>query len=79
MVKLCVALHAKVGCSLRKIIGILEVFNDLTDNSLGEIPSYNTVKNWTLKCGLNTYNNIQQILSGKDYALVIDESMMIGS
>lgn len=79
MVKLCVALHAKVGCSLRKIIGVLEVFNDLTDNSLGEIPSYNTVKNWTLKCGLNTYNNIPQILSGKDYALVIDESMMIGS
>ena len=69
----------QAGCSLRKIISIIEIVNNLTDNYFGEIPCYNTVKNWTLKCGLNTYDNIKLHLSGKPYAIVIDESMMIGS
>lgn len=58
---------------------MLEIINEFSDNSLGKVPCFNSIKNWILKCGLNTYNNVSKNLSGENYAVVIDESMMIGS
>ena len=46
---------------------------------MGKIPSHNTVEDWIKKIGLDVYNLSGESLENKDYAEVIDESMMIGS
>ena len=64
---------------MRSIIEVLEVINETFGGILGEVPSYNTIGNWIKKYGLDVYNLSGKSLKGRDYAAVIDESMMIGS
>ena len=46
---------------------------------LGKVPGYNTIEDWVKKFGLDAYKLSGESFEGKDYADVIDESMMIGS
>lgn len=46
---------------------------------MDEVPSYNTVDNWVRKCGLDEIRHAPEALKDLDYAVVIDECMMIGS
>lgn len=46
---------------------------------MDKIPSYNTIDNWVRKCGLDHINQTPKELKDVDYAVVIDECMMIGS
>lgn len=43
------------------------------------MPSANTIDNWTRKCGLDDVKHTPEALEDKEYAVVIDECMMIGS
>ena len=61
------------------MVTILEIINDSFAGVLGRIPSRNTIENWVKKCGLDIYNSTGNLHQSTDYAMVIDESMMIGS
>ena len=55
------------------------MINETFEGVLPEkLPSYNTVENWVKKFGLDVYHSAGKSLEGKDYAQVVDESMMIG-
>lgn len=58
---------------------ILAIVNDALGGVLGHIPSRNTIEDWIKKCGLDIYNHPQNLAKSRDYAMVVDESMMIGS
>jgi riboflavin transporter FmnP len=61
------------------VVEILSVINDTFDGLLGTIPCYNTIENWVKKCGLQVYETAGVSFQNVDYAVVVDESMMIGS
>ena len=49
------------------------------DNIFGEVPAYTTIGYWAQELGLSVYKESCTLFKGKRYALVVDESMMIGS
>ena len=55
------------------------MINETFEGVLGKVPCYNTIEDWVKKIGLDVYNSSGKSLEGKEYADVIDESMMIGS
>lgn len=57
----------------------MEIINDSFGGILGRIPSRNTIEDWVKKCGLDIYNSPKEFKKTADYAMIIDESMMIGS
>lgn len=63
----------------RSIVKVMEVFNEVFENTLGELPCANTIDLWVRKCGLATYNSNASKMAGAPYCTMIDESMMIGS
>jgi transposase-like protein len=44
-----------------------------------DIPCHNSIENWVKKSGLSIYKEPKNKNGDEDYALVVDESMMIGS
>lgn len=72
-------LYTRLNGGLRKTREALETANKALSGILGKIPSFNTILNWTKKCGLDVYESTGELLKNKDYALITDESMMIGS
>ena len=68
-----------MNCGFRSVVKILEIINDAFEGILGRIPSRNTIENWIKKCGLDIYNHPHHLDKSNDYAMIIDESMMIGS
>lgn len=76
--RLTTLLYTRVKCGLRSVVEIMKVLNDVFDNFLGEVPCYNTIRIWMEKCGLKVYNVAGESIKGIDYALITDESMMIG-
>lgn len=46
---------------------------------MDKVPSYNTIEGWTRKCGLDDIKHAPEVLEDKEYAIVTDECMMIGS
>jgi len=61
------------------VVNILEIINESFGGILGRIPGRNTIEDWVKKCGLDIYNSPKDFKKSDDYAMVIDESMMIGS
>lgn len=57
----------------------MEIINDSFEGILGQIPSRNTIEDWVKKCGLDIYNSSKDFKKADDYAIIVDESMMIGS
>lgn len=72
-------LYARVKCGFRAVVDILKIVNQAFGGILGKIPSRNTIENWVKKCGLDIYNTPKKSIKPKDYAMIVDESMMIGS
>lgn len=68
-----------MNCGFRSVVEILKILNDALGGVLGRIPSHNTIENWIKKCGLDVYNTPERSVNTSDYALVVDESMMLGS
>ena len=48
-------------------------------NIFGEVPAYTTIGYWAQELGLSVYKESCTLFKGKRYALIVDESMMIGS
>jgi len=51
----------------------------LTFGLVDKVPSPNTIEGWTRKCGLDDIKHAPEALEDKEYAVVTDECMMIGS
>lgn len=79
IVRLCCLLYARVNCGLRSVREILLIFNEVFEGYLGEIPSHTTIEDWIQKCGLDLNRKACKMFSSKNYAVVIDESITIGS
>lgn len=45
----------------------------------GDVPAYTTIGYWTQELGLSVYKESCGLFQGRRYALIVDESMMIGS
>ena len=69
----------KTNCSTRDIVKAIERLADLTFGLVDNVPSYNTIDYWTRKCGLDELKHTPEALKDIDYAVIIDECMMIGS
>ncbi|MDR1922871.1 MAG: hypothetical protein LBQ66_00735 [Planctomycetaceae bacterium] len=79
VVKMCAGFVIKRHCSLRTSVGILNDVNDLLDLQIPEIPSYVSVKNWIEKSGYHIYENTTPEGFEDGYAVITDESMVVGS
>lgn len=78
-IALCTALYSRLSIGERTVVGIMEIMNEFTDNAFGDVPAHTTVGNWTKELGLSVYEDTPGALRGTPYAIIIDESMMIGS
>lgn len=72
-------LRCETNCSSRDIVTALEKLKRLTIGLVDNVPSYNTIDNWTRKCGLDEIKHTPDSLKDIDYAAILDECMMIGS
>lgn len=79
IVELCVTFYVKHRCGLQQTANILSYLNDILCLSMESIPAPNSIKNWVLKAGYSIYNETPNKLKDSKYALIVDESMMIGS
>ena len=66
------------GNSLRAVGKSMEVFNFVFPFLGLKVPSYNTVRDWVLKAGLDTYaHRCKNLPVDEAYAIVMDESITI--
>lgn len=79
VVRLSTLLYTRINCGFRAVVDILKIINQAFNGILGKIPNRNTIENWVKKCGLDINNTPKNSLKSKDYAMIVDESMMIGS
>lgn len=75
----CTALYSRLSLGSRQVVKVLEIINEIWGGMMGDIPAYTTVIYWTQRLGLSVYNESCPMLGDKRYALIVDESMMIGS
>jgi hypothetical protein len=77
-VSLSVQLYVKSGCGFRGVVTILSILKELLCWE-SDIPCHNSIENWVKKSGLSIYKEPEKPITQKDYAMITDESMMIGS
>jgi hypothetical protein len=78
-VRLAVELYMFTSCGFRKISGLIEYLNNFFGLNLDRIPCANTIENWVKKTGYHIYHTTPNEFADKEYAEIIDESMMLGS
>ena len=79
IVSLSVQLYLRTNCGFRGVVIILGILKELLNWDL-DIPCHNSIENWVKKSGLSIYKEPKnKNRTEGDYALVVDESMMIGS
>ena len=79
MVALSTAFYARLSIGSRQIVEIFNILNEFMDNIFGKVPAYTTIGYWAQELGLSVYKESCTLFKGKRYALIVDESMMIGS
>ena len=79
MVALSVAFYARLSVGSRQVVEIFNILNEFMDNVFGKVPAYTTIGYWTQELGLSVYKESCSLFKDKRYALIVDESMMIGS
>ena len=79
MVALSVAFYARLSVGSRQIVEIFNILNEFMGNVFGKVPAYTTIGYWTQELGLSIYKESCSLFKDKRYALIVDESMMIGS
>lgn len=76
---LAVKIRNNTSCGSRDVVKILEIINEEFGGILDdEIPCANTIDNWENKCGLDAFNEGAYSLDGAPYAMIVDDSMMVG-
>lgn len=79
MVALSVAFYARLSVGSRQIVEIFNILNEFMGNVFGKVTAYTTIGYWTQELGLSVYKESCSLFKDKRYALIVDESMMIGS
>ena len=79
MVALSVDFYARLSVGSRQIVEIFNILNEFMGNVFGKVPAYTTIGYWTQELGLSVYKESCSLFKDKRYALIVDESMMIGS
>ena len=79
MVAPSVAFYARLSVGSRQIVEIFNILNEFMGNVFGKVPAYTTIGYWTQELGLSVYKESCSLFKDKRYALIVDESMMIGS
>jgi hypothetical protein len=78
VVSLSIELYLLLGCGQKKISTLLDYLNHRMHWGLEAIPCANSIGNWVKKGGYDIYKRTPANID-KNYAVVIDESMMLGS
>ena len=79
MVALSVAFYTRLSVGSRQVVEIFNILNEFMGGMFGKVPAYTTIGYWTQELGLSVYKESCSLFKDKRYALIIDESMMIGS
>lgn len=79
VVSLSVRLYMELGCGFRGVVKALSVVKDVLGWDFACVPNRNSIENWVKKSGLAVYREPGQVIPSADYAMILDESMMIGS
>lgn len=79
MVALSVAFYTRLSVGSRQVVEIFNILNEFMGGMFGKVPAYTSIGYWTQELGLSVYKESCSLFKDKRYALVIDESMMIGS
>lgn len=79
IVALAIAMYLTMGCGLRSVIKGLQLFNQFLGGALGDIPSHQSIENWLIKVGIVEYYDSCKKFCDKDYAIIVDESVTVGS
>jgi hypothetical protein len=74
-----VQLYVKSGCGFRGVVTTLSILNEHLGWGLVDIPNRNSIENWVKKSGLSIYREPESEITRSGYAMIVDESMMIGS
>ena len=79
MVGICVDIYIGCHCGFRTTSNIIRYLNARLNWGLTDIPSMGSIKNWVEKSGYSIYNEPKEKYQDDDYAIITDESMMLGS
>ena len=79
MVSLCVAFYTRLSVGSRQVAGIFNILNEFMGELFGKVPAYTTIGYWAKELGLSVYKEACGLFKDRRYALIVDESMMIGS
>jgi hypothetical protein len=79
IVKLAVELYLLTNCGFQKASKLLAYLNDFFGLGITRIPCATSIENWVKKAGYTIYHQSPKAFSGKEYAQIADESMMLGS
>ena len=79
IVALSVAFYTRLHVGSRQVVEIFNILNEFMGGIFGKVPAYTTIRYWAQELGLSVYKESCDLLKNKRYALIIDESMMIGS
>ena len=79
MVALSVAFYSRLSVGSRQVVEIFNILNEFMGGMFGKVPAYTSIGYWAQELGLSVYKESCSLFKDKRYALIIDESMMIGS
>ena len=79
MVALSVAFYSRLSIGSRQVVEIFNILNEFMGGMFGKVPAYTSIGYWAQELGLSVYKESCSLFKDKRYALIIDESMMIGS
>lgn len=79
LVGICVDIYVGSHCGFRATSKIIRCLNERLGWGLASTPSMGSIKNWVEKSGYSIYNEPKEKFQDDDYAIITDESMMLGS
>lgn len=79
MIRLAVCMYLRMDCGFRSVVNGLVLFNEFLDGAMGDIPCAQSVEDWLLKAGIVEYLDSCKKFVGKEYAIIVDESITVGS
>lgn len=74
---LCVLLYVRLGCGLRSVVKILEIFSEVFGPAFGKVPCHKTIEDWVKKIGYSVYEDDPTPEERKGYAIIQDESIWV--
>lgn len=72
-------MYVCMNCGFRSVVKGLELFNDFLSGALGSLPCHQSIENWLLKVGIVEYLDTCSFFKDKRYAIIVDESITVGS